>query len=78
MRVRLEGLSMIEHRFEDVTDELLPGLKDRIRQVIDVGAPILGVQLLSTSDLRSILDGMLRSTLAGRIAFVRGVYERGF
>jgi len=75
MRARLHGLGLDEVAFEDVTDRLLPGLRARFEAARADGAPTLGVHLLSTSDLTSILEGMLRSTEMGRLRFVRGVYQ---
>jgi hypothetical protein len=74
MRARLRGLGLEEVAFEDVTESLMPGLQQRVTNVKDNGAPVLGVHLLSTSDLLPIVEGILLNAISGRIAFVRGVY----
>jgi ubiquinone/menaquinone biosynthesis C-methylase UbiE len=75
MRELLAHVGMREIVFEDITAALLPGLRERVQAVEANGPPVLGVHLLSTSDMGSILRGMLLSVEARRIAFVRGAFR---
>jgi sarcosine/dimethylglycine N-methyltransferase len=75
-RERLRGLGLRELAFEDVTPTFTAFTRSRVDALVADGPPPIGPHLLSTGDAREIVPNMLRNIEDGRMAFVRGVYQK--